>query len=304
MEKEKNKTLLIMAAGMGSRFGGLKQVEPVGPNGEFIIDYSIYDAIKAGYNKVVFIIKEENYDIFRETIGKRIENKINVEYVFQKLDHIPSNFKVPEERVKPWGTAQAILEAKNNINEQFTIINADDFYGSDAYNVSSKFIDKNNNPNTYSVTGYMIKNVLSKNGAVKRGVCKSSNGLLKELLESSVEVIDGKIIASPLNGSSKFEMDERDLVSMNMLTFTPTIFKYIEEHFSEFLIKNKDNILKCEYLIPDVVYNMILENEAEVEVLSTTSEWYGVTYKEDKEEVVGNIKKLIKNGVYPNSLWK
>ncbi len=304
MEKEKNKTLLIMAAGMGSRFGGLKQVEPVGPNGEFIIDYSIYDAIKAGYNKVVFIIKEENYDIFRETIGKRIENKINVEYVFQKLEHVPSNFKVPEERVKPWGTAQAILEAKNNINEQFTIINADDFYGSDAYTVSSKFIDKNDNPNIYSVTGYMIKNVLSKNGAVKRGVCNNVNGLLKELLESSVEVIDGKIIASPLNGSSKFEMDERDLVSMNMLTFTPTIFKYIEEHFSEFLIKNKDNILKCEYLIPDVVYNMILENEAKVEVLSTTSEWYGVTYKEDKEEVVGNIKKLIKNGVYPNSLWK
>lgn len=304
MKKEKNKTLLIMAAGMGSRFGGLKQVEPVGPNGEFIIDYSIYDAIKAGYNKVVFIIKEENYDIFRETIGKRIENKINVEYVFQKLEHVPNGFEIPEERVKPWGTAQAILEAKNNINEQFTIINADDFYGSDAYTVSSKFIDKNDNPNIYSVTGYMIKNVLSKNGAVKRGVCNNVNGLLKELLESSVEVIDGKIIASPLNGSSKFEMDERDLVSMNMLTFTPTIFKYIEEHFSEFLIKNKDNILKCEYLIPDVVYNMILENEAKVEVLSTTSEWYGVTYKEDKEEVVGNIKKLIKNGVYPNSLWK
>lgn len=150
----------------------------------------------------------------------------------------------------------------------------------------------------------MIKNVLSKNGAVKRGVCKSSDGLLKELLESSVEVIDGKIIASPLNGSSKFSMDERDLVSMNMLTFTPSIFKYIEEHFFEFLTKNKDNILKCEYLIPDVVYNMILENVAEVEVLSTTSEWYGVTYKEDKEEVVGNIKKLIKKGVYPNSLWK
>lgn len=304
MNREKDKTLLIMAAGMGSRFGGLKQVEPVGPNGEFIIDYSIYDAIKAGYNKVVFIIKEENYDIFRETIGKRIENKINVEYVFQRLEHIPSGFKVPEERVKPWGTAQAILEAKNNINEQFTIINADDFYGSDAYDVSAKFIDKNENSNTYSVTGYMIKNVLSKNGAVKRGVCKSSDGLLKELLESSVEVIDEKIIAAPLNGSSQFEMKETDLVSMNMLTFTPTIFKYIEEHFSEFLTKNKDNILKCEYLIPDVVYNMILENEAKVEVLSTTSQWYGVTYKEDKEEVVGNIKKLIKNGVYPNSLWK
>lgn len=304
MKKEKNKTLLIMAAGMGSRFGGLKQVEPVGPNGEFIIDYSIYDAIKAGYNKVVFIIKEENYDIFRETIGKRIENKINVEYVFQKLEHIPNNFEIPQERTKPWGTAQAILEAKNIINEQFTIINADDFYGDDAYTVSSKFIDEHNDENLYCVTGYMIKNVLSKNGAVKRGVCKSNNSILSELLESSVEVIDNKITASPLNGDPSFEMEPSDLVSMNMLTFSPSIFKYIEENFEQFLIENKNNILKCEYLIADLVYKLILENKITVKVLSTTAEWHGVTYKEDKQEVVDSIKKLIKNGVYPNKLWK
>lgn len=304
MNKEKNKTLLIMAAGMGSRFGGLKQVEPVGPNGEFIIDYSIYDAIKAGYNKVVFIIKEENYDIFRETIGKRIENKINVEYVFQKLEHIPNNFEIPQERTKPWGTVQAILEAKNIINEQFTIINADDFYGDDAYTVSSKFIDEHNDENLYCVTGYMIKNVLSKNGAVKRGVCKSNNSILSELLESSVEVIDNKITASPLNGDPSFEMEPSDLVSMNMLTFSPSIFKYLDENFEQFLIENKNNILKCEYLIADLVYKLILENKITVKVLSTTAEWHGVTYKEDKQEVVDSIKKLIKNGVYPNKLWK
>ena len=304
MNKEKNKTLLIMAAGMGSRFGGLKQVEPVGPNGEFIIDYSIYDAIKAGYNKVVFIIKEENYDIFRETIGKRIENKINVEYVFQKLEHIPNNFEIPQERTKPWGTVQAILEAKNIINEQFTIINADEFYGDDAYTVSSKFIDEHNDENLYCVTGYMIKNVLSKNGAVKRGVCKSNNSILSELLESSVEVIDNKITASPLNGDPSFEMEPSDLVSMNMLTFSPSIFKYLDENFEQFLIENKNNILKCEYLIADLVYKLILENKITVKVLSTTAEWHGVTYKEDKQEVVDSIKKLIKNGVYPNKLWK
>lgn len=302
--EKKDKTLLIMAAGMGSRFGGLKQIEPVGPNGEFIIDYSIYDAIKAGYNKVVFIIKEENYDIFRDTVGKRIENKINVEYAFQRLEDIPEGFSVPEGRIKPWGTVQAILAAKNLIKEQFTIINADDFYGSDAFNVSSKFIDKNNLENHFAVTGYMIKNVLSKNGSVKRGVCKSQGGILNKLIESSVGIEGNKIIAKPLDGSESFEMQQNDLVSMNMLTFTPQIFTYLEENFPKFLKNNIDNILNCEYLIPDAVYQMILENKATVNVLSTIASWYGVTYKEDKDEVVNSIKTLIKQKEYPENLWK
>lgn len=304
MNNKKNKTLLIMAAGMGSRYGGLKQIEPVGPSGEFIIDYSIYDAIKAGYNKVIFIIKEENFEIFRETIGERIENKIKVEYAFQKIEDLPVGFSVPEGRIKPWGTVQAILSAKNLINEQFTIINADDFYGRDSFFVASKFIDDNEREDHFSLTGYMIKNVLSKNGTVKRGVCDTKNGILQRLIESSVNVYDGKIIAKPLNGDSEFELQENDLVSMNMLTFTPDIFKYLEESFPIFLEKNIDNILSCEYLIPDAVYQMILENKATVNVLPTTALWYGITYKEDKDEVVNSIRDLVNNGEYSENLWK
>ena len=304
IKMNKDKTLLIMAAGMGSRFGGLKQIEPIGEYGEFLIDYSIYDAIIAGYTKVVFIIKEENYDIFRETVGKRIENKIKVEYAFQKLEDLPNGFELPKDRTKPWGTSHAILSAKNLINEQFTIINADDFYGRDAFLVASKFIDSNFNDYLFSVTGYMIKNVLSKNGAVKRGVCIEKNGLLEKLIESSVVVENNNIIASPLDGSSSFKLNENDSVSMNMLTFTPKIFKYLEEYFPVFLNLNKENILKCEYLIPDTVYQMILEKKAEVKVLPTTALWYGITYKEYKEEVIDNIKKLVKKGEYPNNLWK
>lgn len=298
-----NKTLLIMAAGMGARYGGLKQIDPVGPNGEFIIDYSIYDAIIAGYNKVVIIIKEENYDIFRETIGKRIENKIKVEYAFQRLEDLPEGFSLPNGRTKPWGTVHAILAAKDLINEQFTIINADDFYGKDAYLVSSKFIDNNTDANSFLVTGYMIKNVLSKNGAVKRGVCKTIDGKLKKLIESKVSVTENKIIAEPLDGSASFELQPNDLVSMNMLTFTPVLFDYLEIAFREYLEKNKNNLDTCEHLIPDAVYQMILENKVSVGVLSTTAIWYGITYREDKDEVVENIQKLIKNGEYPENLW-
>lgn len=301
---KKNKTLLIMAAGMGSRYGGLKQIDPVGPNGEFIIDYSIYDAIKAGYNKVVIIIKEENFDIFRETIGKRIENKIKVEYAFQKLNDLPEGFSLPSNRTKPWGTVHAILAAKDLIHEQFTIINADDFYGKDSYLVSSNFIDNNNDETSFLVTGYMIKNVLSKNGAVKRGVCKTTNGKLEKLIESNVSLVGNKIIAKPLDGSEMFELQPDDLVSMNMLTFTPILFKYLEISFREYLEKNRDNLDTCEHLIPDAVYQMILENKVSVQVLPTTAVWYGITYKEDKNEVVENIKKLIKQKEYPENLWK
>lgn len=301
---KKNKTLLIMAAGMGSRYGGLKQIDPVGPNGEFIIDYSMYDAIKAGYNKVVIIIKEENFDIFRETIGKRIENKIKVEYAFQKLNDLPEGFSLPSNRTKPWGTVHAILAAKDLIHEQFTIINADDFYGKDSYLVSSNFIDNNNDETSFLVTGYMIKNVLSKNGAVKRGVCKTTNGKLEKLIESNVSLVGNKIIAKPLDGSEMFELQPDDLVSMNMLTFTPILFKYLEISFREYLEKNRNNLDTCEHLIPDAVYQMILENKVSVQVLPTTAIWYGITYKEDKNEVVENIKKLIKQREYPENLWK
>lgn len=301
--KKENLTLLILAAGMGSRFGGLKQIEPVGPNGEFIIDYSIYDAIKAGFNKVVFIIKEENYEIFKETIGKRVEDKINVEYVFQKLDDLPEIYTCPSDRVKPWGTAHAIWAARANINEPFAIINADDFYGYDAFRVISNFLQKEVTENTYGLVGYKIKNTLTENGSVKRGVCKLDGNYLDKIIESTVIKENNTITASPLDGSNSFIVDEDSCVSMNMLGFAPNLFSYIEKNFSDFFDKNKDDLLKCEYLIPDILTKASDENYAKTKVLPTTAKWEGVTYKEDKDSVVNAIKKLVDEGVYPQNLW-
>ena len=302
--ENKNLTLLILAAGMGSRFGGLKQIEPIGPNGEFIIDYSIYDAIKAGFNKVVFIIKKENYDVFRETIGKRVEDKIKVEYVFQELDALPEGYTCPAEREKPWGTAHAILAAKNNISEPFAIINADDFYGRDAYFVVSEFLKKEHSTNTYAIVGYNVKNTLTLNGSVKRGVCKLNGEYLDELIESSVIEENSVITASPLDGRDSFVVSADTCVSMNMIGFNPTLFSYIESKFPSFLEENKNDILKCEFLIPDVLTQANSDNYAKTVVLPTTAKWEGVTYKEDKESVVLAIKKLVDEGEYPQELWK
>lgn len=294
-------TLVIMAAGMGSRFGGLKQIEPMDEYGNFIIDYSIYDAIRVGYDKVVFIIKKENYDIFRDTIGKRIENKIKVEYVFQELNDLPKGYDVCLERVKPWGTGHAILSCKNVINEPFTIINADDFYGLDAYKKASEFISKNNGD--YAMTGYAVKNTITENGKVKRGVCDISNGYVVKIVESEIEYTNNKYIATPLNGDDSFEISSDTIVSMNMFTFTPKIFDFLEKEFPKFLDKNKDNILKCEFLIPDLVFKQMKEENVKVEVLNTNSKWLGVTYKEDKNNVVNKLKELVDSGEYKKGLW-
>lgn len=300
-----NKTLLIMAAGMGSRFGGLKQLEPVGPNGEIIIDYSIYDAIRNGFNKIVFIIKEENYDIFREKIGKKIEDKIQVEYVFQKLENLPVGYKVPEGRIKPWGTAHAILCAKDVINEPFVVINADDFYGNDAYRVISKFMEKENNSNKkeYAIVGYDVINTLTENGSVKRGICKIENGYLASIDEASIEMKDNIIEATSLVDEKVYTVEKDTKVSMNMMCFTPDIFKYLEKNFIDFLEESKENPLKSEYLIPTVLAKGINEGYCNVSVINTTAKWAGVTYREDKESVVNYINELVKNGEYPNKLW-
>ena len=301
----KDMTLLIMAAGMGSRFGGLKQIEPVGPSGEFMIDYSIYDAIKAGFNKVVFIIKEENYDIFEETVGKRIKNYINVEYCFQKINDLPAGYNVPSDRIKPWGTAHAILAAKNNISENFAIINADDFYGRDAFIEVAKFLKTATvkTPKEYAVVGYNVLNTLTENGSVKRGVCEEDCGYLKKLTESLVEKRIDKIVAKPLDGSHEFEVSSNTRVSMNMFGFTPDLFNYIEDNFKAFLEENKNSLSTCEYLIPDLVEKAIKESYAQVKLLETTAKWQGITYREDKEKVVKEINKLIENNIYPSKLW-
>lgn len=296
-------TLVIMAAGMGSRFGGLKQIEPVGKNGEFILDFSIYDAIQNGFDKVVFIIKEENYEIFRDTVGKRIEDKIKVEYVFQKNDNLPSNANVPSDRVKPLGTGHAILCCKDVVKENFAIINADDFYGRDAYQVASSFLKDTHKENEFAMVGYKVANTVSENGSVKRGVCEGENGYLTEIIESSIKKDGGKYYAEPLSGEDAFYVDGDALVSMNMLIFTPKIFEYLETKFVEFFDNNKDNMDKAEYLIPEVLRELIKENKVTVEILPTKAVWKGITYKEDKQELVDSINEMINANVYPEKLW-
>lgn len=290
--------LVIMAAGMGSRFGGLKQVEPIDKNGNFIIDYSIYDAIKAGFDKVVFIIKEENFDLFRQTVGKRVENKIKVEYVFQKGLNIMPN------RIKPWGTAHAIMCCKDVVKENFAIINADDFYGFDAFKTAANFlknIDKNST--NFGLVGYQAQNTITPNGATKRGVCSVENSVLKNIVESTLELADGKIFAAPLGEENKKEISPETTVSMNMFCFTPMLFEHLTQKLPVFLEKNKQNLEKCEFLIPEVVDNLIKEKKANVQVLQTSAVWQGVTYKEDKPKVVAEIQKLVDNNQYPKELW-
>ena len=297
-------TLVIMAAGMGSRFGGLKQIEPVHSNGEFILDYSIYDAVKNGFEKVVFIIKRENYDIFRDTIGKRIEDIVEVVYVFQENNNIPQFVELPSNRVKPLGTGHAILCCKDVVDGDFAIINADDFYGRDAFKVASEYMKKEHNTNEFAMVGYITGNTLTENGSVKRGVCESKDGFLTKIVESSVEKIDGKIIAKPLNGDPEFSVDNDTLVSMNMFVFTKEIFKYLEEEFVSFFKSPDVDLEKGEFLIPDVVCKLVKTEEATVEILPTTAVWQGITYKEDKEALVSGINSLINEGIYPEKLWK
>ena len=295
---KKDYTLFILAAGMGSRFGGLKQVEPVGPQGEFLIDYSIYDAIRAGFTKVVFVIKKEHEEIFKKTIGNRISNYIKVEYAFQGLEEFVE--KVPEGRVKPWGTAHAILCAKDLVKEPFLIINSDDFYGMESYQDAMKKLKESD---SYFTVGYPVINTLSEHGAVKRGVCFQKEGELTSLIESSIEEKNGTIVASPLNGSPSFEIEKDTLVSMNMLGLNPTIFPYLEKNFKDFLSHLKDEC-KDEYLIPDILMKAKEENYHNVSVIPTHSKWFGMTYRSDTEAVKQKIKTMTEDGIYPNPLWK
>lgn len=292
-------TLLILAAGMGSRFGGLKQMEPMGPNDEFIIDYSVYDAKLAGFKKIVFVIKEEMYDEFKKTIGSRVEGKIDVEYVFQKGDNIPVDKKF--DRVKPWGTGHAILAAKDVISENFAIINADDFYGRDAFKKAYDFlcVAKNNN---FGLIGYRAINTITENGSVKRGVCEMEDGKLVGINESSILKDGDHIHCVSLVDSSEYDIEFNRLVSMNMLLFTPKIFEYLDEDFVEFFDNIKDEE-KDEFLIPEVVNKHIKNGDISVSLIETSSVWYGVTYKEDKDSVKCAINDMIKNNEYKENLW-
>lgn len=290
-------TLVIMAAGMGSRFGGLKQIEPVGPNGEFIIDYSIYDAKRCGFDKIVFIIKEENYEIFKETIGKRVEGKIIVEYVFQNNLNVP--IEIPTERVKPLGTAHAILCCKDLVKENFAVINADDFYGYNAYKVLAENLRKTKDE--FLMVSYLLGQTLTKSGKVKRGVCHKNGEYLTDITESEVIEENGKLVGTELETGKEINVDKNTLVSMNMFGFTPKIFELLEKNFKDFLLTH--DIMKSEYLIPSELSKYIKEGLVDLKVLETDSKWFGITYKEDKEEFTEEINKLVKKGIYPTKLW-
>lgn len=296
-------TLVILAAGMGSRFGGPKQTQPVGPNGEFIIDYSIYDAINAGFDKVVFIIKEENKQVFEETIGKRINENIEVSYVFQKNDNVPSKYREEvDKRTKPLGTAHAILCCKDIVKDNFAIINADDYYGPESFNILADYLNINNNPDEYSMVGYKAINTLTENGAVKRGICQIKNGKLARLDESKIESDNGILKATSIINSEEVSVNKDSIVSMNMFGFTPKLFKYLEEGFITFL-ENSD-LSKDEYLIPEVVNNLVEKGLVNVKVLKTNEVWHGITYKEDLEKLKDAIWTMIEEGKYNVNLWQ
>lgn len=297
----KEKTLLILAAGLGSRYGGCKQVDGFGPNKEFIMDYSIYDAIESGFTKVVFLIKRDMLETIENTIAKRIKNKIKVEYAFQEMNNIPSGVVIPEDRVKPWGTAHAIYCCKDVIHEPFVMINADDFYGRESYKEISKYLD-NIKTNNIGIVGYKAKNTMSELGSVKRGVCTVKNNIVKDIVESELRYTDGKIEARPLNGTEFHLIDDDTLVSMNMIAFDYSFLKYIDDNIKEFF--EKSDLSKDEFLIPTLIRKSINDKVYTCNIINTDAKWCGVTYKEDKEQLIEFLNKLYDEGVYPKDMWK
>ena len=298
-------TLLILAAGIGSRYGGLKQVDPVGPNGEAIIDYSIYDAIRAGFGKVVFVIRESFAEAFSNSFSKKLEGKIETAYVFQELNNVPDGIEYTSERKKPCGTGHAVLVAKDVINEPFVVINADDFYGHSAYKKIGDYLDSVTDSviPDYCMVGYGLQHTLSEHGYVSRGVCETDkNNYLETVIERThIEKVDGNILTE-LDGGSKMEMTGKEVVSMNIWGFTPSYFDFLEKYFEAFIRQNAGNS-KAEFYIPFVVNELINTGKAKLKVLESKDRWFGVTYKEDKELAVRNIAGLIKKGVYPEKLW-
>ncbi|MFL3015876.1 MAG: NDP-sugar synthase [Candidatus Neomarinimicrobiota bacterium] len=292
----KDITLLVMAAGMGSRYGGLKQLDPVGPNGETIIDYSVYDAVRSGFNKVVFIIRREFEKEFKSQITNKYEGSIKVEFAFQELNALPNNFNCPEGRIKPWGTGQAILTAAGLINEPFVAINGDDFYGRDSYGVIADYYKSEGD--SFSMVAFQLGNTLSDFGGVSRGLCAVENGLLSTVVETH----NIKRGSEGVTSDEDISLDGTEPVSMNVWGFTPDLFDHLRSMFHDFLERDGKE-MKSEFLIPSVVNNLIYANTKHVKVLRTDSSWFGVTYKEDKPYVVKQIQALIDNEEYPNKLF-
>ena len=297
-------TLFVLAAGMGSRYGGLKQLDGLGPNGETIMDYSVFDAIRAGFGKIVFVIRKDFEDDFRRVVLKKYEGKVPCEVCFQSIDKVPVGCTYNSERSKPWGTNHAVLMAKDIIHEPFAVINADDFYGKESFEVLAQFLcGLEGKKNAYCMAGYRVGNTLSENGSVSRGVCKTdANGFLTDVVErTSIERIDGQIVFKDENGAL-VALEENTPVSMNMWGFTPEYFTYSEEAFKAFL-KEHGEELKAEFYIPTVVNDLIVAGKATCKVLDTPAKWFGVTYAQDRQGVVDKIHTLIEAGVYPNKLF-
>ena len=288
----KDITLVVMAAGMGSRFGGLKQIEPIGPKGEAILDFSVYDAVKAGFTKVVFVIKHAIEKDFKEFVGNRIEKKVKVEYVFQEIDKLPEGYNCPEGREKPWGTAHAILCCKDVVKEPFAVVNADDFYGRSAFDKMAEFLKSDSDD--YAMVGFRLVNTLTENGYVSRGVCDIEKGELK-LVTERTKIMDCKYTED--DGATWTALPEDTVVSMNLWGFRPDVFRFIETGFKKFL-DEKINVPKSEYYLPAVVSERIENGEKSVKVLIAEDKWYGVTYKEDKQVVVDAIGKMVTGGLY------
>ena len=300
------KSLLVLAAGMGSRYGGVKQIDRLGPGGETIIDYSIYDAIHAGFDKIVFVIRKSIEQDFNEVIIQKYKNIIDVDYVFQEIDAIPDGFSAPEQREKPWGTAHAILMAKDKIKDYFAVINGDDFYGKNSFRLLSQYLDtlSLNDKTACSMVAYPLKNTLSENGTVSRGVCTvdSSQNLIGVVEHTKIEKINNAIVNRNEDGNT-VQLDADTPVSMNFWGFHPSIFHHIENLFVDFLQQNSQNI-KSEFYIPFVVDELIKNQKIQVKVLRTDASWYGITYKEDRPFVAEKFKEMLNANVYPSILWE
>ncbi len=297
-------TLTILAAGMGSRYGGLKQLDPMTQNGEFIIDFSIFDALRAGIDRVVFIIKKENEALFRETVGDRVAQFINVDYAYQDISMLPDGFSVPEGRIKPWGTGHALMCAKDVIgDDNFVVINADDFYGAQTFRLMGEFLAGRPTDNTeYAMAGFVLKNTLTENGTVSRGICETVDGRLVKITERTAIHRNEEGNTVYTEEGVENQVDENGYCSMNFWAFTPRIFEQLEGQFAEFLTHIEDP-MKSEYYLPAVVGKALERGACCVRVLPTPAQWYGVTYPEDKERVTASIRALVENGKYPFRLW-
>jgi UTP-glucose-1-phosphate uridylyltransferase len=299
-------TLVILAAGMGSRYGGLKQIDPIGPSGETILDYSVYDAIRAGFGKVMFIIRKDIEQDFKEVFVKKLEKHIEIDWVFQELDKLPQGFRVPEGRTKPWGTGHAVMMVAGKVNEPFAVLNADDFYGAAAFKTLAGFFASHDkeNKHDYAMVAYELSNTLSDFGSVSRGICQTNeSGWLESVKERTKIQRTASGIADTEADGNLFPLEEDALVSMNFWGFNPSLFGYIEQEFTGFLKADLDHT-KSEFYIPFIVDNLIKSGKEKVKVLHNPGQWFGITYPDDKPLVIKKIKELISLGVYPENLWK